>query len=107
VWRERAAACAGEVGGFTGRRLVQGHFRLIFGDFYLSVFKVGSWTLFYAFFCDLSAIWESFWETVCDFFEVYGILLDCTPSCTKTYFLRFQRTLSALVRLLFHVFFRR
>ena len=43
----------------------------------------------FAFFVDFGADWEPFWETFRDLLEVYGILPDCTPSCTKTYFLRF------------------
>ena len=60
-----------------------------FGDFFSSVFKVGFWKVFLTFFIDFSAVWESFWETFSDFVEAYEFLLDCTPSCTKTYFLRF------------------
>ena len=63
--------------------------RLISGDHFSSVFSVGFWKVFLPFFVDFSAIWEVFWETFRDLFEVYGILPDCTPSYTKTYFLRF------------------
>ena len=58
-----------------------------------SVFEVVFWSAFCGILAPFGCHLGAFWETFSDFFEVCGVLLDCTHSRAKTYFMRFGRSL--------------